>query len=113
MIKKLLEKYSPLIQNFLLEYSKDYEFLQKNWKDMCTKMLQVNPQGIIILKEELDLESCEELTKLGFCIRRNTELIPCEVCNRALLSKEMYEYMKSINRTEFIPDIWNSKCQEC
>jgi hypothetical protein len=99
------------------KYCKDYPTLTKNWEILCQKT-NTTPKKIYTVKEIIfDKEHilqhifCERLTREGYIIRRNTELIFCDKCNAAIPAKEIYTKMKHLDLQ--VPEVWNNKCKNC
>lgn len=120
-VQKVTEIIDEVLPNWLIAsmvtYSRDYPHLQKNWETICTG-LGHRPQRIVLVSEilfdddhKLQLEICEYLTKKGYCIRRIGELIPCTTCNSALVSEEIWRFMR--NKNLQVPSEWSNKCKGC
>lgn len=104
------------VKNELKEYCCDYPHLQTNWKFLCDK-LQTSCKSIILVSDiDLDRTSeknkiCEELTRNGFIVRRETEFFPCKVCNHAIPSFELWKNFK--NKNLKVPESWSETCFNC
>ena len=108
------------------DYSDDYPHLKSNWEIMCNN-LNCKRQKIICVKsiplaynEKIDENFfeiqavIEILSRKGYIIRRENELIACEVCKKAIISHEIYHQMKKLNKEEFqLPEVWSKYCMEC
>lgn len=116
---KITEIFPTWIKVIQTEYSKDYEFLTKNWKVICS-MTKVQPRRIILVSfiPENDEPSfdlirmiCEVLTTGGYIVRRNDEFITCSKCERILPSFTTWRKMKETGRVS-IPE-FSTKCLHC
>ena len=119
-IKPLVDKYFPgWIIGTLDGYSKDYMFLENNWRTVCN-MMNIKPLKIMIVDSNIVLDSShklislfsEILTKSGFCVRSKNHLLPCKKCGRALPQPEFYDVLKTNNNFK-IPRIWSTVCENC
>ena len=54
---------------------------------------------------------CDILTRTGFCVRKQDDLISCRVCNTAIPCKELYELLRIKNVR--IPEKWSDTCSSC
>jgi hypothetical protein len=98
-------------------YSKDYEYLHKNWYAVC-RMIPADPQMIVLVKSiifdddhTIMKEVCEVMTKRGFCVRRLEEFTVCSVCNGVIPVKEVWELMNSKKMP--VPETWSNTCSGC
>jgi hypothetical protein len=101
-------------------YSSDYSILQDNWNKLCHSIF-TDPKAILIVEyvpfpdytENFMLLQaiCERLTKNGYCIRRKTELQPCEKCGKALVTKFVHDYF--MEKSDYCPREWRNKCSTC
>lgn len=99
------------------KYSQDYNYLQNNWKHICKK-LNITPQKILLVEyisfdPTLKVLNClnERLTKLGYCVRRDSEFILCKNCNAIIPCKNLWQFMK--NNKLPVPNVWNNVCTKC
>lgn len=118
-IKPLVDKYFPeWIIGTIEGYSKDYIFLENNWKNVCNKM-NVSPTKIIIVDSNIMMDGnhklislfAEILTKSGFCVRSKNHFFACKKCGRALPHTETYDIFK--NNNNIIPETWSTICEKC
>jgi len=120
-----LDKISNWVTTILPSYSKDYAFLEMNWKNISNH-LKVQPQKIIIvsyLPESTDdfkdykiLETlCDNLTKFGYIVRHQSQLQGCKSCDKALLTKNVYDYVrkKYNSKGSQLPSNWSEYCSTC
>lgn len=117
-INDLISKIFPdWILYYLVKYSDDYPHLEYNWNSAVnTYNLK---KGKIIVVDEIKKDDshslvnlfCNIYTQVGFIVRDKTEIIPCEVCDKAIPAEELYNKMKKQNLN--IPSKWNSKCIKC
>lgn len=98
-------------------YSDDYPHLLNNWKIICEKA-ETQPQRIILVSDiifeknyTILMRTCEFLTKLGYCIRREGELIGCSACNSAMPTQPIWHLMKEKGIP--VPSSWSKKCRSC
>jgi len=120
LINIINQIFPNLIVNIFNEYSDDYNYLNNNWKLICDK-LKINQQKIIIFEQIEYGENyklleffCETLTKNGFVVRRKSEIIPCEHCNKAIISKDLFNKLKQNNLIKNqIPEKWKKYCSNC
>ena len=54
----------------------------------------------------------EILSRKGYIIRRENELVPCKICKKAIICHEIYLQMKELNKFE-LPTVWSKYCQNC
>jgi len=116
-IKNYYENMFPtLIVGSIKKYSDDYPLLQKNWEKVC-KETNVQPTEILIVdnfdfiqENSLVLLFCEIMSKVGFCVRKKMDIIPCEVCGDALPSKTSWELLSENSKTNLPFCI---KCTKC
>lgn len=101
------------------DYSKDYSYLENNWKFMCVK-LSIDKGKIVIVdaihfddSHKLLGEVCDMMTKSGYIVRRKEELIPCTVCGKALMSEPLWMKMRNTPIQEVIPREWAERCGGC
>lgn len=103
------------IEDILDSYSTDYDYLNRNWRCIC-QAGNVSTKKIILVKNinfDNDLISNvgEILTRKGYCVRRTSEFIVCDVCKKALPDYDMWKFLKE--KKAPIPKIWNNKCENC
>jgi hypothetical protein len=102
------------------EYSTDYPQLSKNWNRIC-EQIGTTPQKILLvechimdtlhldMRDYTTLENlCNFLTGKGYCIRRANEFVKCSKCQRAIVSKDLWVYMKSQGVP--CPEKWSPDC---
>jgi hypothetical protein len=101
------------------KYSDDYIILQDNWNNLCVEINTTTKSIIIIRDEEFMLPNhelsklyCELFTRLGFCVRKSSDLITCTVCNNALPREHLYNLLKE-KFTSQVPAVWSTKCTTC
>ena len=134
LINKINSKYPGWITHIAQEYSEDYPRFSETWRFILSKS-GMQPKKIIIV-EEIPTEKtddniyqyylCDILTKLGFVVRRNTELQICHKCGRAILTNSYYNQFKDsipqilendrtigLNFSVDIPDEWQNCCKNC
>lgn len=100
-------------------YTNDYIFLEKNWHNLCNQW-NTTPKEILIvefLPREQGVEDykileslCNKLTKYGYVIRNQTELVPCEVCKNAQITEYVYKHLTHLHTTH---KEWNPICTMC
>lgn len=116
---EVLNKYLPnWFIGTMVEYSPDYRILQTNWEKVC-KLLSVFPKHIVIVADlKFDDEHktttaiSEKMTRQGYCVRREGELIPCTVCSRAIPHKEIWKILRS-RYSDAVPPEWSDTCKVC
>jgi hypothetical protein len=114
-------------------YTSDYALLETNWKNLCAQW-KTTPKRILIVQflpsredfERLAQPSnssnlssysligtcCNLLTRNGFVIRAESELVPCIKCEQAMLSERVYNYLLE-NKSTLVSGVWNACCKEC
>ena len=112
--------HNGLIIDIMDDYSNDYKILRDNWHKIC-EVCKVNPTKIITVSKLPDNNDkdfnvihviCDTLSSMGYLIRRNQELIKCQVCGKGLLCQSLYDMFKSRN-SPHLPEIWSQKCSSC
>jgi hypothetical protein len=106
------------IVGFLDEYSDDYPSLTQNWLELCGK-LKTTPKQIVVVqyicfdKPDYNLNRLfgETLTRCGFCVRQQNEIVPCPGCKKALPTDHLYELLK--DKGSQVPEEWTMKCAGC
>lgn len=99
------------------KYSDDYPHLISNWALIC-QVNNIQPQEIVIVDvvafdddHKLLREICNKMTQMGYVVRRKEEFRGCEVCHKAIPTKEVWEHLK---RKQFkVPQDWSTKCSKC
>lgn len=102
-------------------YTVDYSYLQKNWESICESN-GVKPQKIVIVKQvvfdkkdnvnhSLLMFICEQLTRMGYVIRRQEELTGCEQCFKAMVARDLWSFLR--HKKLPVPMTWSSRCSEC
>lgn len=105
-------------------YSADLEMLNKNWENLCAQ-LKVSPKQIILVtylpesdeevKENPEftkiMEICDTLTKNGYVVRKNTQLQACSICEKAILTFEVFTYLK--DKYRWANSTWSPSCSTC
>ena len=116
IIVKINKDLPNWIVSIAQEYDTNYPHLKKNW-DLICKKLNTIPKYIIIVNhiphikdKNADmkiLDYCSKLTKIGYTIRREQELMIAKN-GKIIPTRPMYDYMcKSPNLREFMPKIWS------
>lgn len=117
------------IQEQLDDYAEEYTFLALNWAYLCVQW-KTEPKQILIVEFlpnvclDPDYKEFEKyrilqvvidgLSKNGFIIRKKSEIVACKGCQKALLSKEIYDFFKSKpNSHKKLPKVWNEYCLNC
>lgn len=116
--EKIIEQYYPNWLVLSLDgYSKDYPHLQKNWEILSQK-LNTQPRKIILVNEIAFEETpstlnkiCDFMTLNGYAVRRSTEFIACQKCEKAIPCIEIWTHLKQKNFP--VPEKWNNHCTEC
>lgn len=101
---------------YVKEYDVNYPHLMKNWNLIC-KRFNTTPKYIIIVNHIPNIKDktanfnilkyCSDLTKLGYIVRREQELMISKN-GKVIPTKHMYDYMcKSANLHEFMPKTWS------
>lgn len=113
--------YPDWIVQRLDHYASEYAMLENNWVQLCQRWGTI-PQKILIVRflpDQSNIQSYEilmafsnRLTKLGYVIRKEDDLIACINCRRALLSKMAYDFLDS-RRSQFLPKKWAPQCINC
>lgn len=121
VIKHINEIFPKWYIGTIERYSHDYPDLASNWVKVC-KEIDPNlvPKSIVVIGDELFMNNnhslsrayCELFVRLGFCVRRSSELITCGVCNAAVPRKEVHEYLV-LQGFQNIPNTWSNLCSEC
>jgi len=99
-------------------YRSDYPHLISNWLKVC-KMVKTSPKKILLVKEiphirdeNLNMkiiDYCNILARLGYIVRRESELVVCKSTGKIIPSKELHKYMlTSPNLKSLIPEVWNN-----
>jgi hypothetical protein len=101
----------------LTEYSKDYNYLQKNWEKIC-EMSKCKTQEIVLVsdikfdKEHIAINVIAEfMTRNGYCVRRSEEFLSCVTCEKAIPCQNLWKLMKDKNMP--VPKKWSEKCSSC
>jgi hypothetical protein len=116
--QSILEGYYPGWIIWVLDaYSPDYPHLQKNW-EILSSQNNVKPQKIILVEDikfdpehEVINKISEYMTRKGYCVRRATEFIACEICEKAIPSMDIWHLLKE--KKFPIPAEWSRKCRLC
>ncbi len=95
-------------------FCRDYDCFNDNWEQIC-KMCKVDRQKVLLVgnMSSETIQECENLTKLGYCVRKDNEFQPCLSCGNLLMSKMSYDFVKSRNPTAPIPLQFIDTCSEC
>ena len=115
-MKKINTHLPDWITSVHKEYRKDYPHLISNWKKIC-KITKTEPQYILLVKEiphirdkdpnMMIIDYCSKLSRLGYVVRRDNELVICKSTGKVIPSKEMHEYMlSSVTLEPKIPKVW-------
>ena len=98
-------------------YSSDYPHLERNWKTLCST-LKLEPQKIVLVStieftdnHRLLKEICEKMTRMGYCVRRAHEFIPCKVCEKAIPIREIHSLL--LEKKMPVPKDWSDHCSSC
>ena len=113
--------YPDWIVRRLQHYALEYAVLENNWVQLCQRW-NTTPQEILvvtflpdqsnILSYQILMTFSNRLTKLGFVVRKESDLTACSVCKHALLSKEAFDFLKQ-RKSQFLPEKWTQVCQAC
>ena len=123
MYEIINEMFPDLIIAFSNKYSDDYQYLTDNWNKIC-KIFKTTPKKIVLFNviDNEDPKSpqnklCDELTNMGYVIRRNNEFFLCDICNSAIPVKDLFKRLRFFKaKSDFevkIPDIWSKQCSSC
>jgi len=115
IISEINENLPKWIISIAKDYDINYPHFKKNWNLICKKY-NTTPKYIIIVNHiphtkdaQANLKIikfCSELTKLGYIIRREQELMISKN-GKVIPTKYMYNYLcKSPNLRQFMPKIW-------
>jgi hypothetical protein len=127
-VKTFIDNIFPgWIVGFTNTYSSDYTFLRNNWFALCKSIsdmhnTQVHPQKILYVdkiffdtkdnvQHSLLMFICEQLTRKGYVVRRNDELVKCFLCDKAIPSEDVWKVMKAKNLP--VPESWTDCCYDC
>ena len=119
LIKFINEIFPNWIQFMIDDYSDDYPHLKVNWKKICDRS-KIIRKKIIIVKYIPSIDNnncslckdfCDILTLNGYVVRQLYEFTKCEICGKALPSKELHELIK-INKFT-CPKEWSVNCSGC
>lgn len=117
---EIIAKINKDLPNWLVsiakDYSKKFPYFIKNWNLMC-KRLKTTKKYILIVNQIPHIRDknadtkifdyCNNLTKLGYIIRRKQELM-LSTNGKAIPTRQMYDYMcKNANLREFMPKTWS------
>jgi hypothetical protein len=103
-------------------YASEYQVLEQNWMRLCAQW-NVTPRQILVVRHlpqtqeevndhQLMFLFCNRLTRMGYVIRHQRDLVPCQVCKGILLSQEIYNVFKQRQSTG-IPAAWSPLCSAC
>lgn len=118
------EKEGKWLVGMMDRYSEDYPMLKDQWDGICNYISQkegveITPTQIMIMRGIFDDGKhhtlkflCDIFTTMGFSVRNVLELTPCEVCNAALPTLQMYNSLKSQN-VQNLPPYRKSTCSTC
>jgi hypothetical protein len=101
------------------KYSSDYDVLTENWKSI-TDTNKCTPKSILICADQEFMNPDHKLssiygdlfTKVGFCVRRSSDIITCVSCNSAIPCEALYNLLKEKCPTR-VPTTWSNKCSSC
>lgn len=117
-VKKLVDETFPKwIITTMNSYCSDYPHLTENWNNLCDISGAVPSQVLIVDNivfddsHKLTKTFCECFTRSGFSVRRKIEFFPCEKCNCAIPSRNMWSEFKKKNHK--IPEKWRNICVGC
>ena len=119
LLYKVMEFIPFWIVHSCKHYTDDFLFLEKNWINLCQQW-NTTPKNILIV-EYLPREEgftnykileiiCNRLTKYGYVIRNQTELVPCELCKNAQITEQVYSHLKHLHVSG---KKWNTICNLC
>lgn len=104
-------------------YASEYRVLEENWNRLCAQW-NVTPREILLVDflpdptpevlgayQVLNL-FCNHLTRMGYVIRKKSELFPCPGCQRLLLTEQVFEFLKQ-RQSPILPKEWKSACRDC
>ncbi len=116
------ERYPGLISGFINKYSDDYKILEENWTKFCI-FGEIEKKQIMLLRHGTFDENskivgtiAEIFSRAGFLVRRVYDIVPCDVCGKALISEQAYNVLREKagpRSTIKFPEIWSSKCSTC
>lgn len=112
------EKYPDFLISSHDDYSDDYIFFRTNWGKYC-KSLRTTRKKILICKDGfLETKDYRDIANIltfnGYCMREQCDFIPCEKCNKLLLSKRMYDISCSRDNVPFyVPLRFSTSCSSC
>lgn len=133
--QNILEEVQRVLPNWIVYscdgYTSEYSILENNWKNLCNEW-KTTPKKILIVSfipsrevfeklqsiEDTSISylilatSCNRLAANGFVVRTTSELVPCVKCNRAMLSKRVFEYLFE-NKSPLIVESWKDTCKDC
>ena len=102
------------------KYCDDYTWLTRNWHKLC-EVNNTTPKRIVLVSDINFLDEsqrglvmrklCDDLTAIGYVIRRSGEFIACSKCRKAIPCKEIYNLMKEKGAP--VPEFWSDKCTKC
>jgi hypothetical protein len=114
---KVNELFPGWLRAVYAKYSNDYPHLANNWKAICEKA-ETEPKRIILVSDIIFkqdhmilMRTCELLTKLGYCIRREGELVGCIKCNSALPTQPVWHLLQEKGLP--VPRVWSNSCRGC
>jgi hypothetical protein len=127
-IKNFIDNIFPgWIVDYTGTYSSDYTFLRNNWFAICKSIsdmhgAQVHPQKILYvdkiffdikdnIQHSLLMFICEQLTRKGYVVRRNDELVKCFLCFKAIPAEDVWKVMKYKKLP--VPESWTDCCYDC
>ena len=103
LIEILNENYPDLITTISDSYGKHLPIFTKNWEKICEDIFKCDTQKIILVnfiplehtdpKYKVINNIYSKLTKCGYIIRKNTDFIPCNLCNKIILGKTTCDTM--------------------
>lgn len=116
--KEFTLKYLPgwLVRSYD-KYCEDYPRLDENWTSICEKVKQTKKSIVAVTSIPVDEDHllihllCERFTRLGYTVRRDSELIPCSVCDAAIPSRDTWKHMKRMSLD--VPNKWSDQCSTC
>jgi hypothetical protein len=103
-------------------YVDDYHILGENWTKLCAQW-NTTPQEILIVRT-LPTEDwsaytlleriCNQLTRAGYVIRTQQELVPCPGCGGAQLTERVWSFLKARGAPAFAgADTYPDRCRAC
>ena len=130
VIEGIQEYYPNWIKKVIIDYSPDYPHFKRNWEKICSELKDTKPRNIVLVElvyedivintsngysldnYNLLIAACDILTYNGYCVRREAEFIPCEICGLAIPSEPVYDFIKRQKIIKY-PRKWSKTCSGC